>query len=174
MTRVLMTVVVAVLSLAQPASTGSQTFGSWEVSTKDRDALHATTINDSGHLLGQYCYLDGGSCLWLLGFRSRCEADARYPVLMNSSAGSRSLEVLCGGEVPGLPGLFRYVFTNFDQINEAVLGSTRIGFAFPLQGDEFRVVRFDLAGASAALSAMRAAATKRIRPVHRGTQDEKL
>jgi hypothetical protein len=36
-----------------------------------------------------------------------------------------------------VPGVYRYIFTNFDQITQPVMGSKRIGFAIPLKGDEF-------------------------------------
>jgi hypothetical protein len=47
--------------------------------------------------------------------------------------------------------VYRYVFTNFDSVTGAIIKSTRIGFAVPLRGDEFQVVRFDLTGATAAI-----------------------
>jgi len=70
--------------------------------------------------------------------------------------------------------VYRYVFANFDSVTGAIIKSTRIGFAVPLRGDEFQVVRFDLTGATAAIPAMRAAAANRIQPERRGTLDEKL
>jgi hypothetical protein len=52
------------------------------------------------------------------------------------------------------------VFTDFDAISALIARSRRIAIAFPLKGDQFRVVRFDLIGAPEALAAMRAAGAK--------------
>lgn len=155
----------------------AQTFGSWTTITNNREYLTALTQNDSGNVLGQWCYPSNGSCIWILALKTQCEKGSEYPVLVNSENwGSASLQVYCDGPLSNMPGpsLYRYVFTNFDGITNPVMKSPRIGFAFPLQGDQFTVVRFDLAGAPSALRAMRAAAANRVQPGRRGTLDEKL
>ena len=136
-----------------------QSFGAWITGETDSNKTgvklyFAATTNDSGNLLGQYCGAE--NCIWLLGMNSSCQSGDSYPVLTNSNKGSIPLYVHCDAKLDN--GLYRYVFSNFDAINELIIKGTRIGFAFPLQSDEFRVVRFDLTGSSRAISTMGSAA----------------
>lgn len=169
----LVAALVLTLGMEIPAAQG-QTFGNWETSTTGKNLVFALTQSDSGHVLGQWCDFTAGSCFWLLGNRTSCEEGEKYPVLVNSDSGSASLEIHCAGPLPGVPGMYRYLFTDFDSIANLILKSTKIGFAMPLKGDQFRVIRFDLNGAATAVRVMRAAATGRTQPGRQGTRDEKL
>jgi hypothetical protein len=133
------------ITVAQEGQWGAWTAGLAE----DRQSSYAGTINDSGNLLAQYCFLSSGNCVYLLAMSTACKDGSRYPVLVNSDAGSFSTEIVCGGP---LNGRFRYLFSNFELINSAVRDAARIGFAVPLSGDNFRVTRFDLNGSRQALS----------------------
>jgi hypothetical protein len=172
MKRVMAVIGVALVSgfvsLAEP-----QTFDKWAASTDGTGGVYASTVNDSGHILGQYCDPSAGSCYWLLGMSARCRVGTRYPVLVNSDTTAQSLEVGCTGETIGQAGTYGLVFTDFEAISNIIAGSRHIGIAFPLKGDQFRVVKFDLVGAPAALAAMRAASSKS-RPAPEDTQDKKL
>lgn len=172
MRRVVLVVVLALLSgfatRAEP-----QTFDTWATSTDAAGGVYASTVNDSGHILGQYCDPSAGSCYWLLGMSTRCKPGSRYPVLVNSDTAALSLEVGCTGEAGGQGGTYGLVFTDFEAISNLIEGSRRLGIAFPLKGDQFRVVRFDLVGAPAALAAMRAKGWKS-RPASPDGQDKKL
>jgi hypothetical protein len=57
-------------------------------------------------------------------------------------------------------GLYRYIFSEFDTVDKIVKESTRVGFAVPLQSDNFRVVRFDLKGANRAIELLESVAEK--------------
>jgi hypothetical protein len=153
-------------------SAQAQSFGDWFAETQSRTALYAASINDSGNVFGQFCFLGEGSCVWLVALKTGCQKGDKYPVLANSDAGAVHLEVYCDGQLES--GLYRYAFTTFDPVENLVKQSARIGFALPLQEDEFRVVRFNLRGALAAISAMRAAAESRTKPATRGTRDERM
>ena len=142
---------------ASPASAAdTESFGNWMVGTiEGGDGFFAATVNDSNAVLGQYCYLESGDCLWLLATSTNCEDGERYPVLVNADGGSAQLELVCRklGKKP------RYIFTNFDAIDKAVRNSGKyIGFAFPLQSGLFSVDRFLLDGAVESLLRMRAVA----------------
>jgi hypothetical protein len=163
---------VALLCLTIPAPSAAQAaFGKWHVEAAD-GRIYASTVNDSGHVIGQYCYPKDGKCYWLLGITTKCEKGEKYPILVNSDAGAESVEIYCFGELKSAPGRYQFAFTNFDRANHLVTQSKRIGIAIPLAGDQFRVIRFDVGDAAAAVGAMRDAADT-IRPV-RGTRDEKL
>jgi len=148
----------------------AQTFGSWYVDTSHNDGLYAATINDSGEIFGQFCYPSAGSCIWFLGMKTACEKNAPYPVLANSDIGSWQLQLLCDGPIGN--GVYRYAFSDFDTVDALVRKGTRVGFAVPLQSDQFLVSRFLLDGATKAITDMRAAAQRKTLPAPSGTRDQ--
>jgi hypothetical protein len=160
--------------LAGVSVTEAQTFGDWHVETKPdgATALYAVTVNDSGNAFGQFCFPNSSSCVWLITLKTACKSGDEYAVLANSDTGAVQLEVLCNDQLPS--GQYRYAFTDFEKVDLLVKQSLRVGFALPLQQDQFHVVRFKIRGAGAALSAMRAAAEKQARPVTSGTRDENI
>jgi len=146
--------------------------GDWIVDVHDPDVLSMATVNDSDHVFGQFCSLDDGSCLWLIHLGIACKKGDTYPVLANWDTGAVYLEVSCNGQLK--EGGYVYAFTNFDQVDKLVRQSKRVSFAFPMQEDEFQVVRFNLRGATTALSAMQEAAGKHSTPAPRSTRDQRL
>ncbi len=154
-----------------PAS--AETFGKWYADVdRSGEYAFALSINDSGHVLGQWCYPDSGLCVWLIALKTSCTSGRKHPVLANSDKGAAHLTVLCDGQLAN--GMYRYAFTDFDEIDNVIRSATRVGFALPLEDDAFRVVRFDLKGARQALSALREAAGRAARPAGRGTRGERL
>jgi hypothetical protein len=149
----------------------AQPLGEWIYQTKGQ--FYAATINDSGHVFGQWCDVEDQSCIYLLAMSTSCEQDYRYPVLVNSDAGSLSTTVVCRGRLDS--GKYRYVLSNFEDIDGLVKKAKRIGLAIPLEGDQFRVLRFSLDGATVALTVMRGAAEKAApeKPA-KNTRDQKL
>lgn len=150
-------------------SSFAQSFGGWTVELKGRDYIYAATVKNSGHIFGQYCYSDSGNCIWMLGIRTRCREGAKYPVLANADTGAAQLQIYCFGSLD--TGEYVYAFTDFEDIDRIARSGQRVGFAIPLEEDKFRVVRFDLLGATSALNVMRAAASRRTTPAGRGTRD---
>jgi hypothetical protein len=84
------------------------------------------------------------------------------------------MEVYCQGELAGTPGTYTYAFTDFDEVTSHMTKGGRIGIAIPLNGDQFRVVRFDMTGAPAAIASMRAVASSKTRATRQGTREERL
>lgn len=159
MRRVLVASFLFVSWLANIRVNAADNFGAWSVDMgDDHSFIYAATVNDSGGLLGEYCTPSEGSCMWVLGISTKCDTGHQYPVLANADTGAVELEIVCNGELPN--GMYKYAFSSFDQIDSLVKAATRIGFAMPMQGDQFRVVRFQLNGASAAVASMRTAAEK--------------
>ena len=150
----LLSFLLAWMAPAKAAET--ENFGNWMVGTiEGGEGFFAATVNDSNAVLGQYCYLESGDCLWLLATSTNCDEGERYPVLVNADAGSAQLELVCRklGKKP------RYIFSNFDTIDKSIRTSAKyIGFAFPLQSGLFQVDRFLLDGAVESLVRMRAVA----------------
>lgn len=123
------------------------------------DFYFAATQNDSGHMLGQYCYFEDGSCVYLMAMNTRCESGSQYPALINSDSGSAQATVLCSHSYEQQHIVFIYPFDDVDRI---VRQATNIGVAIPMAEGQFRVSRFGLAGSNYALDRMRAAAESRM------------
>jgi hypothetical protein len=152
-------------------SAHGQTIGDWSYQVKR--PFYAGTLNDSGHVFGQWCDVDAGSCIYVLVLSTRCDEDESYPVLVNSDTSSLSTTLVCRGRLES--GKYRYSLGNFDDIDAIVRKAKRVGIAIPLEGDQFRVVRFSLEGALASLTIMRASAEKAV-PVQptKSTRDQRL
>ena len=149
-------ILIALLSGSTALSpvVAQSSFGSWYAGASDDKAKHfAITLNDSGNMLGEYCYpKSGGNCYWMFAVSAACVKGDKYPVLVNAESGALYLEIYC--YEPAQTGLSQFAFTDFDRSNNIIAKNSRIGIAMPMQGDQFRVVRFDLNGATAALGAM--------------------
>jgi hypothetical protein len=164
--------VVGFVSLVGAPLVQAEVYGDWLADTTGRTTLYAASVNDDGNILGQFCTLAEGSCVWLIGLKASCQKGERHSVLANSQAGTLHLEVLCDGPLVG--DLHRYAFTNFDLVDALLKQSGRVGFAIPLQDDQFRIIRFSLRGASTALSVMRGIAEKKTEPVTEGARDDRM
>lgn len=137
----------------------AQMIGAWTTGiTKDREALFAVTLNESEHLLGQYCLPNAGGCFWMVSTNTSCEEGQVYPVLVNADFKASHISLVCRSQFE--KGKFGYFFQKFDEIDEVVSKSQRIGIAFPLESGQFRVIRFDLNGSGQAISLMKDAAMK--------------
>lgn len=105
-----------------------------------------------------------------------CNEGDKYSVLANSDAGAAHISVYCGAQLKG--GLYRYIFSEFDAVDNIIKEGARVGFAVPLQSDNFRVVRFNLSGAKSAIALLRAAAEKaaenKTTTKPKGTKDQNL
>jgi hypothetical protein len=150
-----------------------QAFGDWKVDLSDPSLYAAVTVNDSNHEFGQYCFFDkDSSCNWFLAMDTSCIDGSKYAVLANADGEALYLEVLCLGEIKGG---YAYAFTDFDKVDKLIRASKRqIGFAVPLQGDEFAVVRWNLNGVTNALSAMRTAAESHSKSTSKSTRAPKI
>jgi hypothetical protein len=128
-------------------------FGTWTVgTTTNGEYVYAATANDSGNVFGQYCSPSDETCYWLLRLNLTCKIGDSYPLLVNADSGAIHLSVYCFNKLND--SMFQYAMTDFDKTNVMIRGNSRIGFAFPLQSDQFRVIRFDLGGAIAAVNSM--------------------
>lgn len=170
--RILLRVLGPALLFFWTIAFAATSFGSWASgSADDGSNLYAASINDSGSVLGQYCYISSGNCVWLLAISASCEDGSEYPVMANSDTGAVQLKVSCKGKVGDL---YSYVFSEFEGIDTIVKTGKRIGFALPLQQDQFRVVRFKLDGSVDAIKIMRNSAQKVFDKSKTGTKDTDL
>ena len=117
-----------------------------------------TPDNDGGQAFGEWCSVDSGYCTWMIGMSAGCNKDLAYPVLANSDVETESLSMNCSGTIEDTD-LSRYAFTDFKSVKSLLKDAHVVGFAIPMQSDQFRIVRFSLVGCSNAISAMEADAT---------------
>ena len=135
---------------AAASGTDTTTIGAWEVGfTDDRTTVYAGTINESGSVLAETCATDKDSCFWILTTDSACEEGSEYPVLVNSDQSAVSATVTCLGPADS-KGDHRYRFNDWKSLEAVILKAKKVGFAFPLQQDQFTVVRFSLDGVAKA------------------------
>jgi hypothetical protein len=166
----------ACAALALPWAAHAQASGDWIHDAQK--SFYAATVNDSGNVFGQWCDPQDRSCTYLVAFPASCRDGARYPALANGDGGADSVTLICRGALDGRNAegrpLYRYAFENFDQVDTLVRGSRRIGIAFPIDGDAFRVLRFSLAGSQAAIATMRGAVERGPAPGRQNTRDQRL
>lgn len=126
--------------------------------TSNKAEAFAGTSNDSGGVLAQYCAYGENFCYWSLSSDSTtCKAEESYPALVNSDAGAVHAFMYCYKD----GDKNRMAFKDFDEIDRAVRGSKNIAIVVPMASGNFRVSRFNLAGALPVLNSMRDAAQKK-------------
>jgi hypothetical protein len=131
--------------------------GDWIVNVDGPKFYYASTSNSGGSLLAQYCKLDSAECFYLVSFGITCEENSKYPALVSTDAGAKSIELVCDKKVSNENFMLA---ANFDEMDDLVRNNKRIGFVIPMQNEEFKAIRFSLNGADIALDAMRAATLK--------------
>jgi hypothetical protein len=135
-----------------------ESFGAWTVRTSNDDGVNlAFVTSDSGQSLMLRC--DGNGCGWILLSTNPCTAGVKSNVLVSPSAviagaGNLSLKAECLDQVNKY---YRLAITPYDDLTnllDQLLRNTQdgyIGFAFALEGGQFRVSRFSLSGMQPAM-----------------------
>lgn len=142
-------------ALVSIASAETVTHGDWYWSSDSLNDgfIYSASTNDDGHILGQYCYFESDNCFYILAFDTSCEkGSAGYIGIANSELDARNVEFECLGILEGR--LYGYIFKDFESIQEVVLQANKVGIAFPLQEDRFKVIRFSLIGSNEAIDGM--------------------
>lgn len=147
------------LLLSHPSQSETFTSKDWIWSTDSKDFYHASTINSADHILGQFCYFDSGSCLYIVSMETSCTEDNEYPTLINSNIGAIQLTLTCGHKFKEYNVMY---INKFDEMDNLVKSATRLGIAIPMENDKFKVARFSLAGSTYAIELMRSAAELKI------------
>lgn len=88
--RALMTVSILLYASAQNETV---TLKDWNWGTDATNFYYASTMNDAGHLLCQYCYFKSGSCIYFLGISIACEVGSLYYALLISDAESSRISL---------------------------------------------------------------------------------
>jgi hypothetical protein len=112
----------------------------------------ANTSNDTGSTAGVVCNVAKDSCLAYVRLPTvDCQDKDEYPMMLNSSVGAAPLTATCTtwGDSK------YYVFDNFSITVQAFESGGEVGFAMPMAGGQFRVIRFKTIGATAAIKEAR-------------------
>jgi len=149
---------LACVVVAMSANAAERRARDWIWNTESPDLQWASTANDAGEALGQFCDATEGKCFYAVSFDTTCEEGASYPAIVNTDAGASAITLRCGVRLENGTNLM--VASDFDQMDGLVRGATRMGFALPMESDAFRAVRFSLKGADKALDRMREVAVR--------------
>jgi hypothetical protein len=148
--RVLLCVAVLMTGLSTKAQQVN-TYGDWKKDFSIQGLQIANTSNSSGATTGVLCNLKNNSCDAYLALNVSCENEHVYPMMINSAVGAFPLTVKC----MYFGDLQLYIANEFSSMIEAFESGGEIGFAMPMQGGQYRVVRFSTVGATAAIKEVR-------------------
>lgn len=135
-----------------------QIYGAWLVNTTNDGAIFAATVDDSENILGQYCFIEEETCIWILGMSTACNEGEKYPVLINADTGAYQMSAYCSAQPKR--NRYWYIFSEFGQIDTIVKKAMQINFAIPFQGDQFKGMKFDLNGSNDAINFLKATTAK--------------
>lgn len=130
------------------AQTAPYIVGDWVVDKSVAGIQIAKTTSDSSSA-GILCSIRTESCTAFLQLPTRCEVGDLVPLIINSKVGAFAVD----GKCMKIGDLWVQEITPYKSIADAFESGGEIGFALPLIGGKFRVVRFDTAGGVAALKA---------------------
>jgi hypothetical protein len=169
----------ALTAVVCSAHAADQQFADWSAGLNDpKTVSYAATVNDSGSLLGEYCYFSIGKCIWTLAMEPACTGSAIYPVLGNTASGAVHLQLQCDGKTDN--GNYRYMIVDWKELESLLKDSNLVSFAFPMQGGVFKVLRFSLTGRTDAMglaetiAANQSAPTQNRSATKRNTSDTTL
>ena len=128
----------------------------WDVS--GQGYYYAATINSNNRVLGQYCYHQSKTCLYVVTLGMNCKEGDEFPAILNSNFSVASVNLQCGRKV-GIENIL--IIYPFDEVNQILLRANNASFAIPLHDGSFKAIKFSLSGSSKAIKMMRAAAIAR-------------
>lgn len=151
MKQKIVAVLILLITSYSIASAEPRQSGNWYWEEQGNEYLYAITMNSSDHILGQYCYLNSGDCIYLVGVEITCN---EYPALINTDAGAVPVQLVCAQKYEQHNVM---AIKPFDDIDGIIRQASYLGIAIPMQNDQFKVSRFSLSGSTKAIDRMRAA-----------------
>lgn len=102
MFRLFLVLFVAV-SAASSLSAKTLKYGDWSWGTApDLSYTFSGTLNEQGHGLSKYCYLEGdGQCYFIVSSSVECDAGESYPALLNTTNIQQTGMMTCAGQFDG-------------------------------------------------------------------------
>jgi hypothetical protein len=124
----------------------SVSYGDWLVHKELTDIQIANTSSGTA-VAGVICVVSAGKCSAYLGTDTACNEGVQTPMLINSAVGASVATATCT-----TLGTQKYnLFSEFGAVKDAFESGGVVGFAMPLRSGEFRVIRFNTRGATAAI-----------------------
>ena len=135
------------------ASHGQTKVGDWNYGVGDTGYPFMFTENEAGVLFGQWCDTESDTCFFQVISTTRCGPDFEAAVLMNVEGGAEAGTLSCKGAI-SFRGktMYRYRLTPYAQVTKIIQRGPRLGMVIPVEGDNFRVLRFPLDGAADVLA----------------------
>lgn len=133
----------------------------WMWDTSGSEFAYAATSTDGGRILGQYCYYDQETCVYVVTLGITCDQGSEYPALVNSNVGAIEVRLICGHQAAADENAF--FIKPFSEIDNAVRQASNIGFAIAMESGRFKVTRFSLSGSTYAIESMRESAMNKSR-----------
>lgn len=121
-------------------------YGDWNFDDSVEDYHFANTAR-GGKVTGVICNLASKSCNAYLGTGDTCTVKSEIPVMINSSVGA----ALATGTCIAFGDKYYIEFKELTSINETFESGGEIGFAVPLDGGNFKSIRFSTKGAVPAI-----------------------
>ena len=143
-----------------PRLSYAETYQDWFFSSSsDHSHLTALTANDGGAVLVFDCTLSTRTCAWSVISHKSCEDDRVYNVLVHVGETTQSIDARCSYE-EGALGRYRLAFQNYAAMNQLLAQADNVRFAIETRPQQFRQLRFSLAGAGQARSRLVTLANK--------------
>jgi hypothetical protein len=153
---VLATLAISAISQPSKAETpvSSKTIRDWTFKAFADGSSGAQTVNESGSTLGVYCLAEQ-QCTLFLQAETKCEPDAKYPLMVNADSGAIAVSTTCNSYgSAGAKDSFALFFDDFQSIFNIVLKNHTIGFSIPMANGMFKVTRFSLEGSNEVMAAV--------------------
>ena len=138
---------LTLLAICDLAISQDYTVGNWFVAKSNPD-IQIAKVSNSENSTGIICIVSNNSCLAYATLGFSCEAGKKYPLLISAATGAFNSIATCNHLSPELQIL---VIDEFELMITAFESGGEVGFASPLKGGQFQVVRFSTVGATAAI-----------------------
>lgn len=137
----------AVAALAFAMNSNAQTIGSWSLGTNAEKSPFAVSINESGEGLMLACRIKHDACYWYVVMSSSCEAGNSYPSMISSTSGTSQHKLICEGSLEvGGQTKYRLFIDGYESMAQHIATEATVALVYPLDGGQFRVLRFATKG----------------------------
>jgi hypothetical protein len=125
-------------------------YADWQADLHGSSTLaEAFTVNESGSTFGFICFASINRCVYYISAHTTCDPDSKSAILINTDAGALDSTITC----TKFGDTYYSTIENSNDLSNGIATSSTLGIALPMKGGQFKVVRFSLLGANAAIGA---------------------
>lgn len=135
------------VALALFSGTASAQWSTGE--TANKASVYAGTANQSGALLSRYCHYKDQMCYWQIFNTLSCDPGESYPAMATSGV-TAQITLVCEGKMGD--GKYGYFMKPFDAVDVLIKKGGVLGVVMVSADDSFNVYRFNLSGATKAMT----------------------